>query len=83
MRMLNTCLFTLVLLASPALALAQGPPTRVPATTTTEQDALLRAGIDLHDKGEFDAAIAKYQDVLAKSPANVTALFELAFSYLS
>ncbi len=83
MRMLNACLFTLVLLASPALALAQGPPTRVPATTTTEQEALLRAGIDLHDKGEFDAAIAKYQDVLAKSPSNVTALFELAFSYLS
>jgi tetratricopeptide (TPR) repeat protein len=83
MRMLQTCLFALVLLASPAAALAQGAPTRVPATTTTEQEALLRAGIDLHDKGEFDAAIARYQEVLAKSPANVTALFELAYSYLS
>ena len=83
MRMLNASLFALVLLASPAVLLAQGAPTRIPATTTTEQEAVLRAGIDLHDKGEFDGAIAKYQEVLAKSPANVTALFELAFSYLS
>lgn len=83
MRMLHTCLFALVLLASPVAALAQGAPTRVPAATTTEQEALLRAGIDLHDKGEFDGAIAKYQEVLAKSPTNVTALFELAYSYLS
>ncbi len=83
MRMLNPCLLTLVLLASPTLAIAQAAPTRIPATTTAEQEAVLRAGIDLHDKGEFDAAIAKYKEVLAKSPANVTALFELAFSHLS
>ena len=85
MRTLNTCCLALILLASPAVALAQrapGAPTRTPAATTTEQEALLRAGIDLHDKGEFDAAIAKYQEVLAKSPTNVTALFELAYSYL-
>ncbi len=83
MRMLTICLFAFVLLASPTALLAQGAPTRVPATTTTEQEAVLRAGIELHDKGEFDGAIATYQQVLAKSPANVTALFELAFSYLS
>ena len=83
MRMLHSYLFALLLLASPAVLLAQGPPTRTPATATTEQEALLRAGIELHDKGEFDAAIAKYQEVLAKSPTNVTALFELAFSHLS
>ncbi|MEQ1726898.1 MAG: tetratricopeptide repeat protein [Vicinamibacterales bacterium] len=81
--MLNQFVFALVLLASPSLLRAQGAPTRIPAATTTEQESLLRAGIDLHDKGEFDGAIAKYQEVLAKSPANVTALFELAFSYLS
>lgn len=83
MRLLNALLFAFVLLASPTVVLAQGAPTRVPATTTTEQEAVLRAGIDLHDKGEFDGAIAKYQEVLAKSPSNVTALFELALSYLS
>ena len=83
MRMLKTFLFALVLLAAPAALLAQGAPTRVPAATTTEQEALLRAGIDLHDKGDFDGAIARYQDVLARSPSNVTALFELAYSYLS
>ena len=56
-------------------------PTRVPAASTPEQEALIRAGVDLNDKAEFDAAIAKYQQVLAKSPSNVTALFELAFTY--
>ena len=40
-------------------------------------------GIDLHDKGQFDQAIAKYQEVLARSPSNATALFEMAYSYLA
>lgn len=82
LRTVHTYVFTLVLLASPAAAWAQAAPTRVPAATSAEQEAVLRAGIDLHDKGQFDAAIAKYQEVLAKSPSNVTALFELAYSYL-
>ena len=82
--MLNKYLLASVLFLSPLPALAQGvAPTRVATETTPEQEAIIRAGIDLHDKGQFDQAIAKYQEVLGKSPSNVTALFEMAYSYLS
>lgn len=50
---------------------------------TEAAEAAIRAGVDLHDKGEFDAAIAKYREVLASSPGNVVALFELAYSQLA
>lgn len=58
-------------------------PARTPADTTASQESTLRAGIELHDQGKFDEAIAKYQEVLTESPSNVTALFELAYSYLA
>jgi tetratricopeptide (TPR) repeat protein len=63
--------------------LAQSAPTRVPAKSTAEQETVIREGVELHDKGQYDAAIAKYQEVLAKSPSDVTAMFEMAYSYLS
>ena len=72
-----------VCLCVPALAAGQGAPTRTPTETTPDHEAVIRAGVDLHDKGDFDGAIAKYQEVLAKSPSDVNALFELAYSYLS
>jgi tetratricopeptide (TPR) repeat protein len=84
MRMLNRSLLAAALVFLPTLGSAQGgAPTRVPSVTTPEQEAILRAGIDLHDKGQFDQAIAKYQEVLAKSPSDVTALFEMAYSLLA
>ncbi|MBS1818271.1 MAG: tetratricopeptide repeat protein [Acidobacteria bacterium] len=71
-------------LALPSVTSAQaGAPTREPSAPTADQESVLREGIELHDKGEFDQAIAKYNEVLAKSPGNVTALFELAYSYLA
>lgn len=62
---------------------AQSAPTKAPSATTAEHEAVIRAGVDLHDKGQFDQAIAKYQEVLAKNPADVNALFEMAFSYMA
>jgi len=82
MRTLSTCVLAALLLA-PLPARAQGAPTRQPSATTAEHESIIRAGIELHDKGQYDAAIAKYQEVLTASPADVTALFEMAFSYLS
>lgn len=67
----------------PVIALAQGAPTKTPSETTAEAEATIRAGVDLHDKGQFDEAIAKYQEVLTKTPGDINALFELAYSYLS
>ena len=78
-----TSVLLIVAFVFTAAATAQRAPSRVPATTTPEHEAIVRAGIELHDKGQFDAAIAKYQEVLAKSPTDVTAMFELAFSYMA
>lgn len=71
-----------VFLLLPLTAAAQGAPTRVAADVTAEQEVVLREAIDLHDKGEFDQAIAKYKAVLAKSPTAVAVMYELAYSYL-
>ncbi len=75
------CAFACLL---PAAALAQAPaPARTPAASTPAQDETIKAGVALHDQGKFDEAIAKYQTVLAENPDNVTAQFEMAFSYLA
>jgi tetratricopeptide (TPR) repeat protein len=66
---------------APAAGQTYPPPTRAAAASTPEQDAALRAGAALHDQGKYDEAIAKYQEVLTQNPGNMTALYELAFTY--
>ena len=68
---------------TPAVAFAQGggAPTRTATASTAAETATIEAGIKLHDAGKFDEAIAKYEEVLKMSPANMTALYELAFSF--
>jgi tetratricopeptide (TPR) repeat protein len=56
-------------------------PDRTPAVATPAQMALIKEGIALHDAGNFDGAIAKYQQVLSEEPAAVLAIYELAFSH--
>ena len=73
-------ILTLVLL--PVCAAAQsGPPTRTATPSTPAETATIEAGIKLHDAGKFEEAIAKYEEVLKLSPANMTALYELAYSF--
>jgi tetratricopeptide (TPR) repeat protein len=55
-------------------------PDRIPAPPTPEQAALIREGVVLHDSGNYEGAIAKYKQVLAENPWEVTALHELAFT---
>src|SRR5678816_4858165 len=83
MRTLKRLGLVALLLCAAVPAFAQGAPSREPSKTTPEQEALIQAGVELHDKGQYDEAIAKYQAVLAQSPSDVTAMFEMAFSYLS
>ncbi|MGE0450884.1 MAG: tetratricopeptide repeat protein [Vicinamibacterales bacterium] len=73
-----------VALALPGLARGQMPePTRQPAEMTPAHEALIKEGMGLHDQGQFDQAAAKYREVLAESPSNVVALFELSYAQLA
>ncbi len=84
MRLVVRSVLCAALLAAPVCAVAQpSAPTRVPPAMTADQERVIREGVDLHDKGQFDDAIAKYQSVLTEQPDNVVALFELAYSYLA
>ena len=66
----------------PALASGKLPkPDRVPEAPSSEQAALVREGLALHDRRNFEGAIAKYKQVLAQNPWEVTALHELAAAY--
>lgn len=79
--------FTRIALACLLLLLAQNAfaqlsaPKLTPAPSTASQTATLREGVALHEKGDFDAAIAKYQEVLKENPDNVLALYEMAYAY--
>ncbi|MGI4863659.1 MAG: tetratricopeptide repeat protein [Janthinobacterium lividum] len=64
----------LLLLASCAIgapALAQNTPAR----------DLVKQGVQLYDEGQYDQAIAKYQQALAAEPTNDVAQAELALTY--
>ncbi len=55
-------------------------PLLQPNPSTAIQDSLIKIGIGLHDKGDYDGAIKIYQDVLKENPSNVAALYELSYS---
>lgn len=81
MRMVRRVLGVLLVSLLPAVVAAQSGPTRAAAPSTAAETATIEAGIKLHDAGKFDEAIARYEEVLKLSPANMTALYELAFSF--
>ncbi len=43
---------------------------------------LINDGIVLHDKGDFDGAIVKYDEVLQADPSNFQAMFEKSYSLM-
>jgi tetratricopeptide (TPR) repeat protein len=67
------------LLGNPFDAAAQfKPPTREsPPPSTEKHTALIKEGIALHVKGDYDGALAKYNAVLAESPDDLLALYEI------
>src|SRR5215470_7189186 len=82
MQILLRPLTVLAFALLPIGAAAQsGPPTRTATPSTSAETATIEAGIKLHDAGKYDEAIAKDEDVLKLSPANMTALYELAYSF--
>ena len=70
-------LFTFVTLAA---AEDLKPPKLTPTPSTEKQTALIKEGIALHDRGDYDGAIEKYQEVLKENPDNVLALYEMGYS---
>ncbi|HXO19689.1 MAG TPA: tetratricopeptide repeat protein [Thermoanaerobaculia bacterium] len=71
-----------VSLAVRAAASPAGDPALPPAPPTAESPHV-GAGVLLHDQGDYDGAIREYQKALDENPADVVALYEMAFSYLA
>src|SRR5687768_10719859 len=75
-------LSTIFALLCAAATARQLPDLKLEAAPSTEQQTLaVREGIALHDRGDFDGAIRKYEAVLAENPSNALALYEMSFAY--
>jgi outer membrane protein assembly factor BamD (BamD/ComL family) len=84
MRKLALCFFAIFSFVNiSALAEDFRRPIRTPAEATPEQKAILKEGIQLHDKGDYDGAIKKYDSILSINPDNVSAIYEVGFSYFA
>ncbi|HKG13380.1 MAG TPA: tetratricopeptide repeat protein [Pyrinomonadaceae bacterium] len=86
MKTLRVVLTPLVFAACCAVAAAAQQqklpdPKLTPTPPTAKQDALVREGMSLHDGGDLDGAIRKYEEVLAENPSNTHALYELGYAY--
>lgn len=66
-----------------ALAGGLKKPTRTPVQAQPEQEALLNEGVKLHDSGDYDGAIKKYESILSANPDNISAIYETGFSYFA
>ena len=75
------CGAVLALLAAlPQLAAAQTAAPATPLAAWPDSQALIREGVVLHDKGEYAAAVAKYEAVLPADSVYGQAQSELAFT---
>lgn len=72
----------LLLAVCRVVAGGQVPEAKEPASPSTpKQTAIIREGVGLHERGDFDGAIRKYEEALAENPSNALALYEMAFAY--
>lgn len=78
----RAAMLILIIALSSAYAFGQvDPPKLDPTPDTEKQSALIKEGVALHDLGNYDAAISKYEEVLQENPNSVEALYEMSFSY--
>jgi len=74
--------FILLLCGARGAAARQLPePKLTPEPSNEKQTSAVREGVALHDRGDFDGAIRKYEAVLAENPSNVLALYEMSYAY--
>ena len=84
MKKLPLCFLPVFLLLSVCTWAADlKKPARTPTELTAEQKALLHEGIALHDQGDYDGAIRKYESILESNPDGISAIYELSFSYFA
>ena len=81
MKRLRYLSLTVLILSTALSAQKIEKPTMTPKAPTAQQQAVIQEGIALHDKKDFDGAIAKYKQVIAENPDSALALYELALSY--
>jgi tetratricopeptide (TPR) repeat protein len=74
-----TSLLALFCLATAAQKIE--PPRLEPTPSTENQEKLINEGVILHDKGDYDGAIRRYEQVLRENPNNIGAIYEMAYSY--
>lgn len=80
----TTLIGVILLLTSAGLAGQEiKPPSRTPAPQTDKHRDQLREAVRLHDKGNYDGAIAGYLEILKENPDDISALYELGFSYFA
>ena len=78
------CLFLILAFVGASSAAEKLPKAdRIAAEPTPEQVALVKEGVALHDEGKYEAAIAKYKQVLDQNPWELSALHELSFTYFA
>lgn len=79
-KTLASSLLLILTLVITAAAQDLDPPKLDPTPTMALEKVLIDEGIVLHDRGDYDGAIKKYEEVLRNSPANVLAIYEMAYS---
>lgn len=72
---------SLMFLVQSAFAQDLPQPRLTPTPTMERHEPLIRQGIALHDRGDFDGAIRSYEEVLKENPDDVIALYEMAYSF--
>jgi tetratricopeptide (TPR) repeat protein len=72
---------TIVMLALAVAGQKLEPPRLEPTPSTPSQKQLIKQGVSLHDKGDYDGAISLYQQVLNENPNDIGALYEMSYSY--
>jgi tetratricopeptide (TPR) repeat protein len=81
-RLLSLVAVCFLFFSSLAFAGGLKKPAKKPSEISREQKAILQEGVSLHDQGDYDGAIKKYESVLQINPDAVDALYEMSFSCL-
>ena len=70
----------LALVCAQAAARQLPEPKLTPTPSNEKQTALIREGVALHERGDYDGAVRKYEEVLAENPSNTVALYEMGYA---